>query len=99
MEYLTLILLIAAVIIAIIYISKSSNTTDPINKVQELKRAYDKALIEGNKRTALDAGRAYYNALRENKGLTVYDEQAIANDLSTMIIQQTNNQHTTSSQS
>jgi hypothetical protein len=49
-----------------------------------LKQEYDAALKGTSKRAALQAGRAYYSALRKGKMLTIYDEQAITNDLSTM---------------
>ncbi len=48
-----------------------------------LKSAYEDALIGHDKKAALAAGRAYYSALRKGK-LTIYDEQAIANDINTM---------------
>lgn len=98
MEYLTLALLIAAVIIAVVYIAKTGSTSDSNNKLRELKQAYEKTLASNNKRAALDAGRAYYSAWRENKTLTVYDEQAIANDLSAMVIQPEDIQGITSPQ-
>ncbi|WP_300597338.1 hypothetical protein [Niabella sp.] len=50
---------------------------------EELRRAYDEALRSGNKMDALAAGRAYYSHLRDGQ-LTLFDEQAIANDLSAM---------------
>ncbi len=40
---------------------------------------------------ALEAGRAYHASLRSNKVLTMYDEMAIANDLSTMNLNDVNN--------
>ena len=43
-----------------------------------------KELLKGNDKTkALDAGRAYYSNLRGGK-LTIYDEQALTNDLNSM---------------
>lgn len=50
---------------------------------QALYEDYQDALKSGNKTRALQAGRAYYSHIRKGK-LTIYDEQAIANDLSTM---------------
>ncbi|MEI6949746.1 hypothetical protein V9K67_21340 [Paraflavisolibacter sp. H34] len=47
------------------------------------KQDYDQALRSGDKRAALEAGRRYYSLLRDGN-LTVYDEQALANDLNTM---------------
>ncbi len=55
-----------------------------INKLNELKENYDNALRGTDRKTALDAGRAYYSALRKDSKLTIYDEQAIINDLSAM---------------
>ncbi len=48
-----------------------------------LKDEYAKALRSGDKQKALEAGRKYYAKLRGGR-LTIYDEQAITNDLSTM---------------
>jgi hypothetical protein len=53
-------------------------------KIDRLKEEYDNALNGNDKRVALEAGRAYYRELRRDKNLTIYDEQAIANDLATM---------------
>lgn len=54
------------------------------NKIAALKKQYDARLQGSDKRAALDAGRAYYSALRNDKKLTMYDEQAITNDLAAM---------------
>ncbi|HEX8355829.1 MAG TPA: hypothetical protein VF610_00370 [Segetibacter sp.] len=51
--------------------------------IAERWEVYKNALNSGNKQEALYAGRAYYAELR-NGELTIYDEQAIANDLSTI---------------
>jgi hypothetical protein len=48
-----------------------------------LKIAYDEAIKSGNKAQALDAGRKYHAFIRGGS-LTIYDEQAITNDLMTM---------------
>lgn len=53
-------------------------------KITTLKRQYDNDLASGNKSKALISGRVYYKAKRGNGELTIYDEQAIANDLATM---------------
>jgi hypothetical protein len=45
---------------------------------------YQNALSGSDRRIALNAGRSYYSRLRGGGILTIYDEQAIANDLSTM---------------
>ena len=49
----------------------------------ELKERYDQALTDGDKALALSLGRAYYSRLRGGR-LSIYDEQAITNDLSTI---------------
>lgn len=53
------------------------------NETKKLRRIYDEALNGADKRAALNAGRAYYQNIRKGK-LTIYDEQAITNDISTM---------------
>jgi uncharacterized pyridoxamine 5'-phosphate oxidase family protein len=53
-------------------------------KLKELKEEYDNALCGADKKRALNAGRAYYAFLRKKKILTIYDEQAISNDLQSM---------------
>lgn len=78
-------LIIIAVIIAVVFTSHPNETQQP----EQLKLAYEQSLKGNSKKTALDAGRAYYSALRKDKALTIYDELAIANDLSAM------NDHTT----
>jgi len=49
-----------------------------------LKKNYELALQGNNKQHALAAGRAYYSSIRKDNKLTIYDEQAIANDISVM---------------
>lgn len=64
----------------------------------KLKAEYDDALSGTNKSKALKAGRAYYSALRSGN-LTIYDEQAITNDISAMRtdIKTSTEQHTNNS--
>lgn len=50
---------------------------------KKLKEEYDEALRGTDKKNALEAGRKYYRSLRGGN-LTIYDEQAITNDLNTM---------------
>lgn len=50
----------------------------------QLWQVYQQALRSGNKQEALRAGRAYYYKLRGNGNPRRADEEAIANDLSTM---------------
>jgi hypothetical protein len=76
---LIVIVLIIALIFAIVSYIKSER-----KKLKELKQQYEQSLKGTNKRAALNAGRAYYTALRKEKVLTAKDEQAITNDLSTM---------------
>lgn len=52
-------------------------------KLKNLKEQYLYSLSMNSKKVALEHGREYYRYLR-NGSLTVYDEIAIANDLSTM---------------
>jgi hypothetical protein len=51
--------------------------------IARLKHFYEQAILDGDKRLALRLGREYYSKLR-NGALSLYDEQAIANDLSTI---------------
>ena len=51
---------------------------------EELRISYTNALKSGNKKRALELGREYYASLREDGRLTIYDEQAIQNDLLSM---------------
>lgn len=73
--FFTIVLLV--VIIAIF--GSISNSKE----IAKLKQQYDKALRSGNKKAALDAGRSFYSKIRNGK-LTIYDEQAITNDLTAM---------------
>lgn len=80
--------LLLVIISVIVIISRSAKKKairrlDAEQQLEFLKKAYDIALKKGDKANALKAGREYYSALR-NGLLTVYDEQAIANDLATM---------------
>ena len=51
---------------------------------QLIKTNYEQALKGTDKNLALQLGRKYYSSLRNYGILTIYDEQALANDLSTM---------------
>lgn len=72
-----------AAIIMVVILNKISKR----KKIQKLKMAYEQSLKGNNKKTALDAGRAYYGALRKKNILTIYDEQAITNDLGAMVVE------------
>lgn len=52
-------------------------------KIEAAKIAYHQALKDGNRALALELGRHYYSLMRDGN-LTIYDEQAITNDLSTI---------------
>jgi type II secretory pathway pseudopilin PulG len=78
---------IALAITAVIIMAVIQNNINKRKKIQKLKMAYEQLLKGNNKKMALDAGRAYYSALRKNKVLTIYDEQAITNDLGAMIVE------------
>jgi hypothetical protein len=51
---------------------------------EDPQKAYEDALRSGDKALALQKGREYYAFKRGGEILTIYDEQAIQNDLSTM---------------
>jgi hypothetical protein len=71
-----------AVFIFIIWaIIHNSNKNDA--RRAKLKLDYQNALKGDDKKRALIAGRNYYGDLRNGK-LTIYDEQAITNDLASM---------------
>jgi hypothetical protein len=74
----SIILLIIIAVGAIYFFQKQKE------KLRLLKEEYNTALRGKDKKRALEAGRNYYSAMRHNKKLTIYDEQAITNDLATM---------------
>ena len=73
------------------------NTLNHKNKMG-IKEDYEDALYklqhEPNnsklKVTALELGRIYYSSLRFNKLLTIYDEQAINNDINSVCVSEVN---------
>ena len=77
MEILFILIVVAGFII--FFITSTNSDTES----KKLWSAYQQALKSGNKRDALTAGRAYYAKKRGGK-LTLYDEQALTNDLATM---------------
>lgn len=86
METINLILL-SIVIIVTIALTAYWHYRDIIEKEKNIKlakEAYDKALQSSDKADALKKGRLYYSWIRDNNTLTIYDEQAITNDLSAM---------------
>ena len=73
---------LVAIAIAVLYFYlKSMNKSKA--EIAGIKNQYDKAIRDGNKALALELGRSYYSKLRGGN-LSIYDEQAITNDLSTI---------------
>ena len=77
-----LITVVVVILIFIVWWYVSAARKDQ-KAIAQRKQAYDRAVQDGNKRLALQTGREYYTALRGGK-LTMFDELAIANDLSTI---------------
>lgn len=93
MENIEGFLLLAVIVAVILYRRKLKN-----DKIADLKAKYVHALKGHDKGAALAAGRAYYASLRKDRMLTLYDEQAINNDISTMDtvrVSITHTEHTT----
>ena len=73
---------LVAIAVAVLYFYlKSVNKSKA--EIAKIKNQYDKAIRDGNKALALELGRNYYSKLRGGN-LSIYDEQAITNDLSTI---------------
>ncbi len=53
-------------------------------KADAIFQEYQDAINAGDRASALRIGRLYYQALRPDGRLTIYDEQAITNDLATI---------------
>jgi hypothetical protein len=77
---------VAALVVAlyILYV-RASNQKHKANQIQTetLRQQYLQTIKAGDKPAALQAGRNYYSSLRGGR-LTIYDEQALANDLAAM---------------
>ncbi len=83
-----------AAIIAIAYLVYRRNQKETAQKNEatrlkaereaKIEADYKEALRGDDRAKALELGRAYYGSKRENGALTIYDEQALTNDLSTM---------------
>ncbi|MBO9660623.1 MAG: hypothetical protein J7527_17510 [Chitinophagaceae bacterium] len=73
-----------SILLVVLFLLLAFTTPPGENDLDRLTREYDSALAGVNKKEALKVGRLYYSALRKNKALTLFDEMAIANDLSTM---------------
>jgi hypothetical protein len=74
---------ILAALLLMVIIWYVRNARRQTSATGQLKQRYDQAILDGNKRLALQLGREYYSRSRRSGVLTVYDELAIANDLST----------------
>lgn len=81
------------VVIAVIFAILVANRRAADARAAALKQAYEayqKALVDLRanpadpfyRQRALDAGRSYSNLTREGKGVTIYDEVALSNDIS-----------------
>ena len=77
--FIIFIIAIVAFVARVIHVAQQKS-----NRTKELKAEYEAALNSGDKKAALEAGRAYYSFQREDGKLTIFDEQAITNDLSVM---------------
>lgn len=55
-----------------------------MNEAKEIYIQYQNALKRKDKVQALELGRKYYVMLRRRNRLTIYDEQAITNDLNSI---------------
>lgn len=73
--------IISVLVVAIVLVIY--NMKKEIRQLPQLKQNYEEALRGVNKRAALNAGRAYYSALRGGK-ISIYDETAMGNDLAAM---------------
>lgn len=68
-------MIIAILVIAAIFFAAAYHARRTKARIAALKRYYEQTLRGTDKRSALDAGRAYYSALRKDKALTMHDEQ------------------------
>lgn len=88
MERGTLVILtiigITALLALIVILILVKMTRSQKQKSAQLKQAYDEAIRSGDRAKALQAGRLYYASFRPGSRLTLYDEQAINNDLQVM---------------
>lgn len=80
----TILVLIGLIVsvIALYYLITLSNRQRK-KQVSALYQQYQQAIKGGDRQAALQAGRRYYSACRGGR-LTIYDEQAITNDLAAM---------------
>jgi len=79
--------LIGFAIIAIMVLIKRPKLLREEKRIKDTKRIkieYGEALKANDKGKALRLGREYYGLLRDDGRITIYDEQAITNDLNSM---------------
>lgn len=81
---MTTIITVFVVLIAVFVLIWATGNNSNEKEIERLKLEYESALSGTHKKVALKAGRLYYAIARKNKALTIFDEMAIANDLSTM---------------
>lgn len=79
MGYLIAILALIAFIVFVMKLAKSGAILR-----KKIEDDYRESLRGTDKAKALELGRKYYAMNRPDKKLTMYDEQALTNDLSTM---------------
>lgn len=80
---MTIIITVSVVLAVLVLIWAFSDNSNE-KELERLAKEYEAALSDVNKKEALRAGRLYHAFARKNKTLTLFDEMAIANDLSTM---------------
>lgn len=76
------IVLIVVILIITFIVYENSNKKSAYQL--KLWNDYQEALKSGDKAKVLNAGRIYYSSLRAGGRLTIYDEQALTNDLNVM---------------
>ena len=77
--------IVLAIFLGIMYY-RNKQAEERAEYLEQLQNQYHAALRGTDKRDALNAGRMYYSALRKDGNLTLFDEQAITNDLASMKI-------------
>jgi predicted nucleic acid-binding protein len=81
---MTTIIIVSLVLLALFIIGVASSNSIDEKEIERLLQEYESALSGSDKKKALKAGRLYHAMSKKNKSLTLYDEIAIANDLSVM---------------
>ena len=80
---MTVVILIVIAILLYQMFAKPKKKEHEAEFLAKLEQQYKEALRANDKGRALELGRNYYRYKR-NGELTIYDEQALANDLATM---------------